>query len=363
MLPDAVAGLAGRLAGRDPGDGAGGHDRSRAGPRDLRHCRPTSSPVTPPRRRRCGHLRFEHVDFTFPGVRAPRSCGTSTSASLRARPSRWSGPPGRARRRSPRWSHVSTTSPAVGSPSTASTSATAALEQLRSLVATAFEEPTLFSMSARENLTLGRRRRHRGARSPRRVDIAQAGSSTSCRGASRPASGSRACRCRVASASASPSRAPYSPARRCWCSTTRCPRSTSTPRSWSRRRCGGCSARPPRSSSPTGPPPCCWPTGSRCWTTAGSPTSATTAAARHGARLPRAAGRRRRRARGSSRMSTPRSRPPRPPSQAWRGTHPADGRRWSGVTARWTPTRCQTTAAAPAGRGGCSRDLLRPTAG
>jgi ATP-binding cassette subfamily B protein len=30
------------------------------------------------------------------------------------------------------------------------------LKQLRSLVATAFEEPTLFSMSARENLTLGR---------------------------------------------------------------------------------------------------------------------------------------------------------------------------------------------------------------
>jgi ATP-binding cassette subfamily B protein len=30
------------------------------------------------------------------------------------------------------------------------------LEKLRSLVATAFEEPTLFSMSARENLTLGR---------------------------------------------------------------------------------------------------------------------------------------------------------------------------------------------------------------
>jgi ATP-binding cassette subfamily B protein len=30
------------------------------------------------------------------------------------------------------------------------------LEHLRSLVATAFEEPTLFSMSARENLTLGR---------------------------------------------------------------------------------------------------------------------------------------------------------------------------------------------------------------
>ena len=30
------------------------------------------------------------------------------------------------------------------------------IEHLRSLVATAFEDPTLFSMSARENLTLGR---------------------------------------------------------------------------------------------------------------------------------------------------------------------------------------------------------------
>ena len=52
---------------------------------------------------------------------------------------------------------------------------------------------------------------------------------------------------------------------RCWCSTTRCPRSTCTPRRWSRRRCAGCCAdvdrhrrRAPRR------PRCCSPTGSRC---------------------------------------------------------------------------------------------------
>ncbi|GAA2155342.1 ABC transporter ATP-binding protein [Nocardioides koreensis] len=48
------------------------------------------------------------------------------------------------------------------------------LEHLRSLVATAFEEPTLFSMSARENLTLGRADAHeQEIRSA--LDVSQAG--------------------------------------------------------------------------------------------------------------------------------------------------------------------------------------------
>ena len=76
------------------------------------------------------------------------------------------------------------------------------LDNLRQIVATAFEEPTLFSMSARENLLLGRpapptptsRRRWRSRRR---------GSCTTCRGASTPASASRACRCPAVSGNGS----------------------------------------------------------------------------------------------------------------------------------------------------------------
>ena len=49
------------------------------------------------------------------------------------------------------------------------------LRHLRSMVATAFEEPTLFSMSARENLTLGRPRRPSDAEVQEALDVAQAG--------------------------------------------------------------------------------------------------------------------------------------------------------------------------------------------
>ncbi len=72
-------------------------------------------------------------------------------------------------------------------------------------------------------------------------------------------------------------RAVLAAAARSWCSTTRCRRSTCTPRSSSRRRCAGCWPRPPASSWPTAPRRCCSPTGSRCSRTAPSPTSATTA--------------------------------------------------------------------------------------
>ncbi len=115
------------------------------------------------------------------------------------------------------------------------------LTNLRQIVATAFEEPTLFSMSARENLLLGRRdatergRRTTPSRSPR------PSSSTTCPGASTPGSASRACPCPAVSGSGSRSPARCSPSRASWSSTTPCPRSTCTPRSWSRRRCAGCS--------------------------------------------------------------------------------------------------------------------------
>jgi ATP-binding cassette subfamily B protein len=102
-----------------------------------------------------GHLRFEHVDFTFPG-----------SGAVVLRDVNLDVPPGQ-------------TVALVGATGSGKTALTAlvprlydvtggrvtidgvdvrdySLQELRSLVATAFEEPTLFSMSARENLTLGR---------------------------------------------------------------------------------------------------------------------------------------------------------------------------------------------------------------
>jgi ATP-binding cassette, subfamily B, bacterial len=102
-----------------------------------------------------GHLRFEHVDFTFPGS----DTQVLRDVTLELLPGETVALVG-----------------ATGSGKTALTSlvprlydVTAgrvtidgvdvrdySLKELRSLVATAFEEPTLFSMSARENLTLGR---------------------------------------------------------------------------------------------------------------------------------------------------------------------------------------------------------------
>jgi ATP-binding cassette, subfamily B, bacterial len=102
-----------------------------------------------------GHLRFEHVDFTFPGSDTPVLRDVNLDLA-----------PGE-------------TIALVGATGSGKTALTAlvprlydvsggaitidgvdvrdySLTELRTLVATAFEEPTLFSMSARENLTLGR---------------------------------------------------------------------------------------------------------------------------------------------------------------------------------------------------------------
>ena len=123
--PDAVAGLAGRVARRDPGDGPGGDDRRRPGPRDLRHRarhrlrrEPTPPPAARPPALRARRLRLP---------RAPTS-SVLRDVNLDIAPGR----DGRAgRRHRLRQDHADragargcTTSPAAGSPSTASTSAT-----------------------------------------------------------------------------------------------------------------------------------------------------------------------------------------------------------------------------------------------
>ena len=79
---DALAGLAGRVARRDPGDGAGGDDRRPTGSSRSSTPSPTSSTgdaqrSSSPR----GHLRFEHVGFAYPGAPTSRCCATSTSTS------------------------------------------------------------------------------------------------------------------------------------------------------------------------------------------------------------------------------------------------------------------------------------------
>ncbi|GAA5044338.1 ABC transporter ATP-binding protein [Thermocatellispora tengchongensis] len=120
-----------------------------------------------------GHLRFEGVEFRFPGAERP----VLHDVWLDVRPGE--------------------TVAVVGATGSGKTTLTAlvprlmdvtggrvtidgydvrdlSLAQLRSVVATAFEEPTLFSMSVRENLTLGRRdateREMREA-----IEVAQAG--------------------------------------------------------------------------------------------------------------------------------------------------------------------------------------------
>ena len=209
-------------------------------------------------------------------ARAPPCSTASTSTSPPARRSPWSGPPG---------SGKTTLTALVGRLYDVTGGRVTLdgvdvrdlpLDQLRSVVATAFEDATLFSMSVRENLTLGRPGRHRRRR---RGGAAGRPGGVRARPAVGPGhphrrAGPVAVRRAAAAAGAGPRRA--RPARRCSCSTTRCRRSTCTPRRWSRRRCATCWPRPRRWSWRTAPRRCCSPTGSRCWPTAGSPPSART---------------------------------------------------------------------------------------
>src|SRR4051795_2177905 len=102
-----------------------------------------------------GHLRFEHVDFTFPGSETPVlrdvNLDLAPGETLALVGSTGSGETS-LNRLVPRLYDVSGGRVSIDGVDVRDYS----LQELRSLVATAFEEPTLFSMSARENLTLGR---------------------------------------------------------------------------------------------------------------------------------------------------------------------------------------------------------------
>ena len=275
--PDAVAGLAGRLARLHPGDGAGGDDRSRPDPRDLRHRALIVSGPRVDRGARAVTCASRASASRSPTSRTSRCCTTSTSTS---RPGETVAIVG-----------------ATGSGKTVLTAAGPAalrrhrrpghvdgvdvrdldLVNLRQIVATAFEEPTLFSMSARENLHAGPARRERGGRRARRWRSRRPASCTTCPGGWTPGSASRACRSPAVSGSGSRWPARCSPTRGSWCSTTPCPRSTCTPRSSSRRPCAGCCATRPGSWWHTAPRRCCSPTRWHCSRAARSRTSGCTA--------------------------------------------------------------------------------------
>ena len=108
--------------------------------------------------------------------------------------------------------------------------------------------------------------RHRRGGRRRRCGSPRPISSTTCRGAWTPGSASRACRCPAVNGSGWrwPGRSSADP--RCWCSTTRCRRWTSTPRRRSRRALRSVLAVDHRAGGrPPGVDRACSPTGSRCW--------------------------------------------------------------------------------------------------
>ena len=150
------------------------------GPRDERAPRR----ATGTRRRR----------LPLPGRRARRLgvARTSRSPSSRGRRWRWSARPVRVSRCWPRCCRGSTTSPRVRSASTASDIRELSLPALRQAVATAFEDPTLFSMSVAENLRLGRPGQPPTSSWPRPSRSPPRSSSTTCRSGWTPASASRA---------------------------------------------------------------------------------------------------------------------------------------------------------------------------
>ena len=151
-------------------------------------------------------------------------------------------------------------------------------DHLRQVVATAFEEPTLFSMSARENLLLGRRRRHRRGRRRGRSRSPRPASSTTCpwgldtRIGEQGMSLSGGQRQRLALA-----RAVLARPRILVLDDTLSALDVHTEKLVEEALRRVLARRHRRSSSRTAPPRCCSPTRSRCSRTAPSPTSGGTA--------------------------------------------------------------------------------------
>jgi ATP-binding cassette subfamily B protein len=120
-----------------------------------------------------GHLRFEHVDFTFPGsdtqILRDVNLDLAPGETLALVGSTGSGKTALTSL-VPRLYDVTGGRVTIDGIDVRDYS----LKELRSLVATAFEEPTLFSMSARENLTLGRADAT-DAEIEEALDVAQAG--------------------------------------------------------------------------------------------------------------------------------------------------------------------------------------------
>ena len=186
----------------------------------------------------------------LPGHRAavpgPRSTA-STCGSSRARPWRSSGSPARGKTTLlslvPRLYDVTGGSVTIDGVDMRDLTR----EELRRHVGMAFEDATLFSPTVRENVLLGRPDVATGAEADAlhaRGARHRAGrtSSTTCPTASTPGSVKRGCqpvRRPAPAARARPRRSRRG--RRCSCSTTRCRRSTSTPRRGSRRASAACS--------------------------------------------------------------------------------------------------------------------------
>ena len=104
--------------------------------------------------RRRGPLRRRAL--RLPRRASGRSCAASTSRSTPARRSRSSARPAPARRPSPRCSsRLQDPTHRLGARSTATTCATSRCAACAAQVGFAFEEPTLFSASVRENLLIG----------------------------------------------------------------------------------------------------------------------------------------------------------------------------------------------------------------
>ncbi|GAB3953807.1 hypothetical protein GCM10027614_59790 [Micromonospora vulcania] len=218
-----------------------------------------------------GRLRFERVAFRYPGATAPvlreidltiepgetlalvgaTGCGKSTLLSLVPRLHEVSG--GRITLDGHDLRDLR-------------------LNSLRRLVGVAFEEPTLFSMSVRENLTLGcpdaSDEEVRAA-----LALAQADFAYDLPWGLNTRVGEQGLSSPVGSASGWRWPGRCSAVRHCWCWTTRCPPSTCTPRRWSRARCGRCCGTAPPCWWCTGRRRSRWPTGSLSSTAAGSPRS------------------------------------------------------------------------------------------